>query len=72
MQQDIHPTYESIKVTCSCGNEFSVGSTLCHALHLDICNKCHPFYTKQKRQVASGRIEKFHNRYKTTKPSDAG
>lgn len=70
MQQGIHPAYESIQVTCSCSNQFSVGSTLGHALHVDICNKCHPFYTKQKRQAASGRIEKFNSRYKTTKSSE--
>lgn len=64
MQPDIHPAYAPIQVTCSCGNEFSVGSTLNHALHVDVCNRCHPFYTGQKREAVSGQIEKFRNRFK--------
>lgn len=63
MKRDIHPDYELIRVTCSCGNEFSVKSTLGHDLHLDVCNNCHPFYTGKKREAISGNIEKFRRRY---------
>ncbi len=69
MQQEIHPAYAPIQVTCSCGNKFSVGSTLGHSLHIDVCNQCHPFYTGQKREAVSGQIEKFRNRFKASKAS---
>jgi large subunit ribosomal protein L31 len=69
MRQDIHPAYASTQITCSCGNAFSVGSTLGHDLLIDVCNKCHPFYTGQKREAVSGRIEKFRNRYKKASES---
>jgi large subunit ribosomal protein L31 len=70
MQQDIHPVNNTIEVTCSCGNQFSIVSTLDHSLHLDVCNKCHPFYTKKKRETVSGRVEKFRTRYNIPKPVD--
>jgi large subunit ribosomal protein L31 len=70
MQQEIHPSYGTVKATCSCGNEISVGSTLGRDIHLDICNRCHPFYTGQKREAVSGQIEKFRNRFKTLKSDD--
>jgi large subunit ribosomal protein L31 len=77
MQADIHPAYAEIQVTCSCGNKFKVGSTLGRDLHVDVCNKCHPFYTGNKRKdsLAGGRVEQFHKRYgKVTKSdkSDSG
>lgn len=64
MKKDIHPKYESIKVTCSCGNEFNTRSTLCEDLHVDVCSNCHPFYTgKQKMLDTGGRIDKFKKRF---------
>ena len=50
MQTDIHPSYDTIKVVCSCGNAFETRSTSGKdELHLDVCSSCHPFYTgKQK------------------------
>jgi len=71
MQQEIHPAYGSINVTCSCGNKFTVQSTLGRDLHVDVCNKCHPFYTGQKREAVSGQIEKFRNRFKMVKSAEA-
>lgn len=71
MQQEIHPAYGPIDVTCSCGNTFTVSSTLGRALHVDVCNKCHPFYTGQKREAVSGQIEKFRNRFDIPKPSES-
>ena len=60
MQTDIHPAYGPIEVTCSCGNIFTTSSTLGHALRIEVCNKCHPFYTgKQKIIDSAGRVERF-------------
>lgn len=68
MQESIHPSYETIKVTCSCGNSFNTGSTLSSDLDIEVCSKCHPFYTgKQKLVDTAGRVEKFRNKYKFMK-----
>ncbi|MDF1759578.1 MAG: 50S ribosomal protein L31 [Coxiellaceae bacterium] len=64
MQADIHPAYNEIKVTCSCGHSFETRSTLNKELHLDICSKCHPFYTGQQKMVdTAGRVERFNKKY---------
>ena len=64
MKEAIHPKYESIAVTCSCGNKFETASTLCKALHIEVCSECHPFYTgKQKILDAGGRVQKFKDRF---------
>jgi len=64
MKPDIHPKYQEIKVTCSCGNTFTTHSTLADALHLDICSQCHPFYTgKQKLIDTAGRVDRFKQKY---------
>ena len=73
MQANIHPEYNEIKVTCSCGNEFTTRSTAGRDLHLEICSNCHPFYTGQQKMVdTAGRIERFRKRYgKTSTTSKA-
>jgi large subunit ribosomal protein L31 len=64
MKPDIHPTYSEIKVTCSCGNNFTTRSTVGRDLHLDVCSACHPFYTgKQKLVDTAGRVDKFRQKY---------
>lgn len=64
MQKEIHPAYDEIKVTCSCGNSFTTHSTLGRELHLEICSKCHPFYTGQQKIVdTAGRVERFRKKY---------
>jgi large subunit ribosomal protein L31 len=64
MQKNIHPAYEEIKVTCSCGNTFSTRSTIGRDLHLEICSKCHPFYTGNQKIIDSaGRVERFRKKY---------
>lgn len=64
MKADIHPEYNDIKVTCSCGNTFSTRSTLNKELHIEVCSKCHPFYTgKQKILDTGGRVDKFRRKY---------
>ncbi len=60
MKKDIHPKYyPDAKVSCACGNSFSVGSTL-PEIKVEICSACHPFYTgKQKLVDSARRVEKF-------------
>ena len=63
MQKKIHPKYYQAKVTCACGNSWTVGSTK-KEMHLDICSACHPFFTgKQKMIDTAGRVEKFRRKY---------
>lgn len=65
MQTGIHPDYQEIKVTCSCGNSFTTRSTLCRDLPVEVCSSCHPFYTgKQKLVDTGGRVQRFRDRYK--------
>ena len=66
MKADIHPAYETIAVTCSCGNKFETRSNLCKQLGTDVCNECHPFYTgKQKNLDTGGRVQRFADRFGT-------
>ncbi len=64
MKADIHPAYHKTKVTCACGATFEFGSTA-ESYHVEICSKCHPFYTgKQKLVDTAGRVDKFKERQK--------
>ncbi len=64
MKEGIHPEYKEIKVNCSCGSTFVTRSTAGKDLHLDVCSKCHPFYTgKQKIVDTAGRVESFQKKY---------
>ena len=64
MKADIHPEYNEIKATCSCGNVIETRSTLEGEIHLDVCSACHPFYTgKQKILDSGGRVERFRKRF---------
>lgn len=63
MKTDIHPDYVECQVHCACGNTFVTRSTR-PKLNVDICNKCHPFFTgKQKFVDAAGRVEKFQRKF---------
>jgi len=63
MRQGIHPDYYQATVTCNCGNTFVTGSTK-QDIHVEICSKCHPFYTgQQKATAARGRVDKFNKKY---------
>lgn len=63
MKKDIHPKYETCKVTCACGNTFETRSTK-GDMRVAICNACHPFYTGKKgRVIEAGRLEKFRQKY---------
>ena len=63
MKQDIHPKYNTdTKVTCACGNSFSVGSTA-EKIEVEVCSACHPFYTGNEKVIdTAGRVEKFKAR----------
>lgn len=63
MKQGIHPEYHEARVTCACGETFVTGSTK-KAIRVEICSKCHPFYTGQRKFVdAEGRVQKFARKY---------
>lgn len=63
MKADIHPAYHpKAKVTCACGNSFTVGSAR-EQLEVSICAKCHPFYTGTEKIVDTrGRVDRFKKR----------
>jgi large subunit ribosomal protein L31 len=63
MKTEIHPQYYiDAKVTCSCGNTFTVGSTQ-KEIHVEICSACHPFFTGNEKVIdAAGRVERFKAR----------
>jgi len=65
MKAKIHPKYyDNTKVTCLCGNTFAFGS-IKPELKVEVCSKCHPFYTGKQRIVDTmGRVERFKKRYK--------
>jgi len=63
MKESIHPKYGEAVVRCVCGATFTTGSTV-PELRVEICSKCHPFYTgKQKMIDNGGRVDKFKKRY---------
>ncbi len=63
MKEGIHPEYYQATVTCNCGNTFVTGSTK-PEIHVEVCSKCHSFYTgQQKAAQARGRIDKFNKKY---------
>ena len=63
MKEGIHPEYYQATVTCNCGNTFVTGSTK-PEIHVEVCSKCHSFYTgQQKAAQARGRIDKFNRKY---------
>lgn len=65
MKTAIHPEYFETNVVCVCGNKFTVGSTQ-QQIHVELCNKCHPFYTGEQRFVdTASRIQKFQKRQTT-------
>ena len=65
MKADIHPSYGDVTVTCSCGNQFTTGSTKSDGkINAEVCSACHPFYTgKQKILDTGGRVARFEQRY---------
>ncbi|HZR98953.1 MAG TPA: 50S ribosomal protein L31 [Chloroflexota bacterium] len=67
MRTGIHPEYVEATVRCACGNRWTTRSTR-PELRLDICSKCHPFFTGEQRLVdTGGQVEKFMRRMNRTK-----
>ncbi len=63
MKKGIHPEYHETEIRCACGNVIKLGSTK-KDLKVEICSKCHPFYTgKQKFVDTAGRVERFQRKY---------
>lgn len=70
MKTDIHPQYYmDAKVTCACGNKFTIGSTM-KEIHVEICSACHPFFTGNEKVIdTAGRVERFKARSSFAKAS---
>lgn len=68
MKADIHPQWNNqTKVTCACGNSFTTGSILSD-IRVEICSKCHPFYTGQQKFVDTlGQVDKFQKKTEESK-----
>jgi large subunit ribosomal protein L31 len=63
MKTEIHPKYQQVQVHCACGETWTTGSTK-KELRVEICSKCHPFFTgKQKLVDSAGRIDRFQRKY---------
>ena len=63
MREGIHPEYKKTTIRCACGETFEVGSTK-ENIQVEICSKCHPFYTgKQKLVDTGGIVDKFNKKF---------
>jgi large subunit ribosomal protein L31 len=72
MKDKIHPRYEEATIICACGNTWKTRSTR-PAVHLDVCSRCHPFFTGEQRIVdTAGRVERFRKRYEKTQAARRG
>lgn len=71
MKQGIHPDYVDCTVTCSCGNTWQTRSTK-PELRIDLCNKCHPFFTGQQKFIdTGGRVQRFADKFGSAKDAVA-
>ena len=63
MKENIHPKYEKTTITCACGEVIETSSTK-KDIRVEICSKCHPFFTgKQKLVDTGGRVDRFKKRF---------
>ena len=63
MKPEIHPEYVEATVRCACGHTFQTRATKAD-LHIEVCSKCHPYFTGEQRIVdTAGRVERFKRRY---------
>jgi large subunit ribosomal protein L31 len=70
MKKGIHPKYETATVSCVCGNTFETRTTV-GEIKVEICSKCHPFYTGKTRILdTAGRVDKFMKKYKIEKKDE--
>jgi len=67
LKKEIHPNYRIATVTCSCGNTFQTKTTV-GDLKVEICSKCHPFFTGTQKLIdTAGRVEKYYRRFGKSK-----
>lgn len=70
MKESIHPKYSETEIRCSCGNVIKTRSTKSDIL-VEVCSKCHPFFTGQQKFVdAGGRVGRFQRRLESVKNSN--
>ncbi len=70
MKENIHPEYVETTVLCGCGETFKTRSTK-PKITVEICSKCHPFYTGEQKLVdTTGKVERFRRRYKKAETSE--
>ena len=63
MKEGLHPNYKPPTITCACGATWETGSTK-EDIHVEVCSKCHPFYTgRQKLVDTGGRVDRFKKRF---------
>ncbi len=63
MKQGIHPNYVECTVRCTCGNTWTTRATKSE-MTIDLCDKCHPFYTGQQKLVdTGGRVQRFADKF---------
>jgi large subunit ribosomal protein L31 len=63
VKEGIHPKYEPVKIKCACGEIIETKSTR-KAVSVEVCSKCHPFFTgKQKLMDTEGRVDRFNRKY---------
>ena len=63
MKEGIHPNYKPATITCACGAVWETGSTK-QDIHVEVCSKCHPFYTGRQNLVdTGGRVDRFKKRF---------
>lgn len=68
MKAGIHPEYKDTVIRCACGATVATKSTKGEEIRVEICSKCHPFFTgKQKFVDAGGRVDKFKKRLEASK-----
>jgi len=62
VRDGIHPKYETSTITCACGSTFDTRSTKSN-LRIDVCSRCHPFFTGEQRLMdTGGQVERFRRR----------
>jgi len=68
MKENIHPKYETCTIKCACGNVVETKSTKGSEIRVEVCSKCHPFFTgKQKFVDAGGRVDRFKKRLEASR-----
>ena len=67
MKKEIHPATNAITISCSCGEKFKVNAALPGDTKVEICSKCHPYYTGEQRILKTGAVDKFYARMEKAK-----